>query len=281
MTWLKAMVDYEFARLRRKKSFYILVLLTLLPIVMVGVAKAMGAGIEYQDDLWAFLLGAKVNIYAGVLITPLSFLWIIGVLFGGDLLASEVEDGSIGLLASKPVSRLQIVVGKVVALLALFVIYYAASTAFSIVAAKAAGGGLDNLEYAPLILLVAVASTLGFAMLAACIGAYLGKTMPAILLSIAVYISTGILISVASFISVKDPEAMVNYIAKASMLVPLTSLESWTYFTYARLTGSATLFADIGAELLDKYYPYTTLESLATVAVLLLAAYKAYSSKDF
>jgi len=277
--WLKAILSYEFARMRRKKSFYLLVLLALMPLIVGALIRVMGWEIEEREDLWAVLLGA--NVYGAALTTPLSFLWIVGVLFGGDLYASEVEDKSVGLLLSKPVSRAQIVAGKLLALTLLFAAYYVAATLLSMAGALLAGGGLAHAEYAPLIVAVSLASTLAFALLAALLGAISGKATSAILGAVATYMGLGIAVTIVSIAVIGNPQEAGGAFTKVMMLTPIISLADWPLATYAKFTGTGLLATLANPDLINQYYLPMSIEAIATIAALFLAAKRVYETRDF
>ncbi len=279
MGWLKAVLGYEFARMRRKKSFYLLVLLALMPLIVGILIRVMGWEILEREDLWAALLGA--NVYGAALTTPLSFLWIVGVLFGGDLYASEVEDKSVGLLLSKPVSRAQVVVGKLLALTLLFAAYYVVATLLSMTGALLAGGGLANAEYAPIIVVVSLASTLAFALLAALLGAVSGKATSAILGAVAIYMGLGIAVTIVSIAVIGNPQEAGRAFTKVMMLTPIISIADWPLATYARFTGTGILATLTDPELINRYYLPMSLEAVATMVALFLAVKRVYETRDF
>lgn len=185
---LKVILIYEHKRVMRKKGFYALILLATLPPLIVMVAfKTMLINVKLygEETLWAQLLGVQPGMLSIASITTL--LWVIGVIFGGDLYASELEDRSIEMLLSKPTTRGHIFLGKALYLTLLLMGAYSLATLISIVVNLTVTLNVRMVHISPIIVLTLTLSTMGFAMLASLIGILVKKPTLAMILTIVIY----------------------------------------------------------------------------------------------
>jgi len=118
-----AVARYEFYREMNKRSVWLIIALLLLPLVVAFLLRSMrGESLPEDPLLWTVILGVDVeralSFGAGTLagaLSVISWSWLIAILYGGDLFAADLQDGSIQLLLSKPVKRSEYVAGKILA----------------------------------------------------------------------------------------------------------------------------------------------------------------------
>lgn len=147
MKTLATLASFELRRGMRKKSFYALIALLVIPLLiaiyahfqLTLVAKERlftQAMIEKLrlDRLWAILLGlenlppeviaAAPYVTAIQAVSLASLAWLIAVMYGGDLLATDLRDKLVHLILIRPVSRTGYLASKIVSTLVLLAVLY-------------------------------------------------------------------------------------------------------------------------------------------------------------
>lgn len=278
---IRAISMYEYSRIRRKKSIILLAILALSPVFFLIIVKALGLEVS-GPTLWAGLIGLPAVEPAIIVATgPVSFSWIIGLLFGGDLLASELEDHSVDLLLSKPVSRVHVVVGKIIVLTVMLLSFYFTSSITALGVAHYIAGPQADVEVLPLIAVTATIVSLGYAGLAALLGVLLRKSSIAMIAAFILYSILGVISTIILLISV-SPSSNPAEFFKIQALIPLVSLSNLPTYTFAYVTGKG-LPAIVGSgvvEALREVYLDHLAVSLMTVIGLYIATYIVYSRRD-
>ena len=91
---------------------------------------------------------------------------LIAMLLSYDALIGEIERGTMALLLSYPVSRVQILAGKFIGHIIILTLATAAGYGFAGIALQLANGGIDIAAWKPFALLIAASVVLGAAFLA-------------------------------------------------------------------------------------------------------------------
>lgn len=285
MIW--TVTRYELLRLKRKKMMLLLAILAFSPLIMALIARVICVTAELAGCLWIILFGVSVHpaFYASP--GPGGFAWIIGVLIGGDMLASEIEDGSVAYLLSKPVSRREVVAGKLLGLSIVLAAYYAATMVSAIIASLMLGDHPTWLSAAPVLYVTTLASTIGFALLSCSIGAAAGKGSRGVTGAFVLCILSTIVVAVVSWVlaprvvGTTSIQNRMMFAMKVSTVIPFTNLcmmPALTLLSYWSLPIS-WLTQTLG-ELVEQT-PWCIASSLATIVVLVLITCRVYSRKDF
>lgn len=139
---------FELKRGVRKKSFYALLALLAIPLAIAVYAHYQLTLVAKErlfteaaivalplDRLWATLLGVEnlppqllraAPYVAAIQTLSLSGLaWLIAVMYGGDLIASDLRDKLLHLIVIRPVSRTTYILSKLVSVTGLLAILYA------------------------------------------------------------------------------------------------------------------------------------------------------------
>ena len=93
---------------------------------------------------------------------------LIAMLLSYDALIGEIERGTMALLLSYPVSRVQILAGKFIGHIIILTLATAAGYGLAGIALQLANGGIDIAAWKPFALLIAASVVLGAAFLAMC-----------------------------------------------------------------------------------------------------------------
>lgn len=139
---------FELRRGVRKRSFYALIALLALPLAIAVYAHYQLTLVAKErlfteamieklrlDHLWAMLLGVEnlppqllraAPYVAAMQTLSLSGLaWLIAVLYGGDLVASDLRDKLLHLIVVRPVSRTTYTLSKIASVTGLLALLYA------------------------------------------------------------------------------------------------------------------------------------------------------------
>ncbi len=117
-------LETEFRRITRSRRFLAILLVTVFPaVIYLFNPEATGKGLDAMLEAYQSLMAELVPSY---------WLGVIGQLLAiilmSDLLASEIDKGTIRLLLAKPVKMSEIIMGKfaagILALTTLFIIPY-------------------------------------------------------------------------------------------------------------------------------------------------------------
>ena len=191
-----AVARYEFGREASKRSLYVVIALMLLPLVVAVLVKRLtgSPGVEEAERLWASIMGvdprglvASTGVAGVSSLTLFSWAWLIAILYGGDLLASDLQTGMASLIISRPVSRGEYVAGKVAAVTASLVLVFLAG-GLSVYAASWILAGPQEGIIEALLLSVAVAlGSLPLLLLSALLGAYFEKPSLGMILGFVAY----------------------------------------------------------------------------------------------
>lgn len=148
LTSILTLLAYEWKRaLARKKILIVIVLTALFEVIPFVVLTQVDAPIiqsilrQFSDLMWL----------VGVLLPQGLFIHVIAVLVASGSMAEEYEQGTVDILVSKPITRMEYLTGKylggftLMALVSLFLVV------LGIVLAEVSFGPQRYLEYAPVI----------------------------------------------------------------------------------------------------------------------------------
>ncbi len=285
MIW--AVTRYELLRLKRKRITLLLAVLAFSPLIMALIARAINVTAELAGCLWIILFGVSVHpaFYASP--GPGGFAWIIGVLIGGDLLASEMEDGSAAYLLSKPVSRREVVAGKLLGLSIVLAAYYAVVMVSAIIASVMLGDHPAWLSVAPVLYITTLASTIGFALLSCSIGAVAGKGSRGVTGAFVLCILLTIVVAVVSWVLAPrvtwttSIQNRMMFAMKVSTVIPFTNLCMMPALTLLSHWSLPISWLTQALGELVEMTPWCITSALITIVVLALMACRVYSRKDF
>ncbi|AEM39751.1 hypothetical protein Pyrfu_1898 [Pyrolobus fumarii 1A] len=231
---LKSVAKYEIARELRKRSIYVLVVLAFLPIPVTLLVKSM-IGQEMLETVkkiapilgldlsrfWAVMMGFEnpppqlAQIMALLHVASLAGMaWLIAILYGGDLFASDIRDKAIHLLLVRPITRLEYVVAKFAVVTGLLLLLFEVAGLVLYTCAWILFGEQTGLhEVIGFSALLAI-SILPLLLTSAAIGAATRNPLLGMLLGFAVYFASGIIATIAALAMVPDALATPEGLAK-------------------------------------------------------------------
>ncbi len=200
---------YEFKRDLRKKTLILVIVFTFLPVLVAAILKAVGAQVE-DERLWALIMGLDIgSSIAGGAVASLGlagWAWLVAVLYGGDLLASDLREGGLRLIAIRPLGRKGYVMGKLIALTAFLVIVFALAGVAAGVSATIVGGWQKGVWLAPILGALIGLGSVPTALIASLFGGLTRNAVTGFILGAAASLLTGVVIGLSlSIIIIKNP----------------------------------------------------------------------------
>ena len=242
-----AIARYELGREASKRSLYVIIVLMVLPLIAALLVKRLSgppSGLEEADRLWASIMGVDPRgvigstSLAGVSgLSLFSWAWLIAILYGGDLLASDLQSGMASLILSRPVSRGEYVAGKTLAVtLSLAAAFLAGGISVYAASWVLAGPQEGIMEALGLSVVVAVGS-LPLLLLSALLGAYFEKPSIGMILGFVAYFIGAIISGLAAvyfiFTGNLEKAATTPYIIQA--ILPISAGQELASAIYSRL----------------------------------------------
>ena len=289
----RAVLSYELSRVSRRRVNILLLILAITPLLVSIIVKKAGATMPVTAPLWIILYGIPMFGLAFLTPGPAAFPWLVGILFGSDTLASEVEDGSIVYLLSKPVSRRTVMLGKLTALSIIYFAYYLVALAVALASSRIILGASITLTNAiPVVIAVVMLSTVAFSVYACLFGLLTGKSGSGVTVSIIVYFVLSVFVYIvvplvvsrlalggASFTGAAGVLAL-----KLALLTPVVNFSLLVTSTLIKVLGMEHLVSSmigLKTNVLASLYWYHVASVVGGFILLLLITIKIYESRDF
>jgi len=244
---------WDVRRLARKKSTILVIILFILPFITALALKRMSGPHPQDPDLWAGMLGVDLSWsgvgapLAGQALNLFSWWWLIVAIYAGDILASDMGDGTARLVLSRPVSREEYLAGKTLSMLAVLTVFSLVG-AYTVYASAWLIAGHQSHPLGPLLAsLVLVLGSLPMVLIGALLGILTRKILPSVVVLAAVYIVAGIIISVLALaILVQAGEgSLIALSLKLHSLIPLDSGKTLASLAYTRVARGSTVLPPI------------------------------------
>jgi len=237
----------ELRREASKRSFYFILALMVLPLVVAVLLKLMGGQGAENPRLWAGILGVDPTAVEGGAIVGLvsifslaSWSWLVAALFGGDLLASDISDGAAQMILYRGVSRREYAVGKVLALALMLSASFLVAGVSVYGAAWVLGGPQEGLGLALLVSALIGVASLPLALVSALAGLATRKPVVGMVLGVVAYFAASIVLGFATayyMLVARDPQAAATVAYKLGSLIPLTGGSTLPAIVYSAVVG--------------------------------------------
>ncbi len=287
---MKSIMLIEARRELRKRSFLALILLALMPLITSLILKyIVGSNPPRDEELWAVVLGLKTTGQIGTLEAAgvAAWAWIVAVLYGGDLLASDLSDGTARFILSRPVSRREYLLAKTVTVSLVIMALFAFSGLLSYIAGHILIGDqkglLSSIFYGALV----GVGILPLLFLAALIGQITRKPSTGMILGFVAYFIAGIIVAIVAALSAvnsgldptKDEIAFQAEIIRAeadiALLIPFLAGLKMPSMVYWAMKGDTIMdpyVQALGVKLDAGYYAAVyTISTIAGIVILFAA----------
>ncbi len=217
-----AVGQYEWRRALARKKVFLLIIFTILvevlPFAVLTLLPIPNFLIEITGLMW--LVGV---------VTPHSFfLQFVALLIGSGSTAEEYEQGTADLILAKPLSRTSYLLGKFLGGLTLFSFIALLTTVLAIILSTSLFGAQQYVEYAPIIYLTIVLSTLVFFSIGFVAGETLRAPGLAYLVASSIYITSLILVP---FLTVANGLTGNTFYLEVSRALPTWSVQNLPLMT--------------------------------------------------
>ena len=184
---------YEWRRALAKKKVLALIILAIAfqTLIIVGEHALFAAGFLTNE--------ASVMWITGVLEGGL-FVQLIAIIVGGGSMAEEYEHGTADILLSKPIKRVEYMSGKFLGGFSLLAMVEALITFVGVALSLGLFGAQSGLQFAPIMFLAIVYSSLIFFCLSFMFSEVFRGTTLAILLAFAILIASSIISPILAFL---------------------------------------------------------------------------------
>ena len=185
---------YEWRRALAKKKILALIILAVAfqTLIMVGERELFAGGFltsQVSSFMWI----------TGVLEGGL-FVQLIAIIVGGGSMSEEYEHGTADILLSKPIKRVEYLSGKFLGGFSLLAMVEALITFVGVVLSLGFFGGQSDLQFAPIMFLAIVYSSLIFFCLSFMFSEVFRGTTLAILLAFTTLIASSIISPILTFL---------------------------------------------------------------------------------
>ncbi|MCE4607149.1 MAG: ABC transporter permease [Desulfurococcales archaeon] len=285
-------VEYEVKRLKYKKSFYFMLAIALLPFVTVAIVKYFNLEargifpVEESTHLWLYLYGTPRNIGSGTMLSATgiaAYMWLFASLFGGDSIASDIEDNGIQLILAKPLTRIEYLAGKTLSLLGVFTTVYFLGALSSLISAYIMVGPQAYVYLVVILPLVTAVSSIPITLLSAWIGGYTRSSLTGLLSGIGLYFLSS---TIAGLVGFTGGDRFFERIFDYSLLDPIRASTQISTATVMYLTGlHKIVFPRIGGVHptydVNKLFIGSWLNLVVSSVVILFLMVKWFSRKSF
>jgi ABC-2 type transport system permease protein len=189
-------IGYEWRRAIAKKKILALIILAVAFQALVMIALSQIA----LSILSMLVSSTSLMWILGVLEGQGLFVQLIAIITAGGSMSEEYEHGTADILLSKPITRLEYLCGKFLGGFSLLVMVEALTTVVGIILSLLLFGAQSGLEFAPLMFLAIVYSSLVFFSLSfMCSEVFRGSTI-AMLIAFGVFITSIVLSEILVFL---------------------------------------------------------------------------------
>ena len=295
---------FELRRGMRKKSFYALLALLVIPLAIAVYAHYQLTLVAKErlfteavierlrlDHLWAMLLGVEnlppELLHAAPYVAAMQTLslaglaWLIAVMYGGDLVASDLRDKLLHLIVIRPVSRTTYILSKIASVAGLLAVLYAVAGVVAYASGYLLVGIQRGLPEAVAYAVLIVVGVMPLLLTSALIGAAARNPTVGFIGGIVVYFVSIIVTSLVALLVYGLPRAPAE-LAKYTMLVmyataanPYAAGSQLPRALYAVVYhgGRLTVFTPAGTKVvLDAWRLLETSLASWTVSMIVLAA---------
>lgn len=283
---------FELLRESSKKTIWFVITLMVLPLIISIIIKSYSRNTVQDPMLWSTIMGYSITntslsyLGAGVL-SVISWGWLIAILFGGDLLASDFIDGTLALILVRPVSRLEYVIGKVASAIATMILVFLAGGMSVYLAAWVLGGPQEGLFEVVLLSILLGVGAMPLLLLSAWLGMRFRKPLIGYVLGFVAYFASSIaigLVSVYYIIVGGGAEVAVRTLNLLRAYAPLSDISYLSSTVFARLHPEAITPITIGSTSVQlsqaSYLPHAIVGVSLWIILLVLLSWNSIRKSD-
>lgn len=259
-----SLIDYEIRKSLARKRILILLALTFL--LEVGLYLVLTRLPTLLIDPFAGIIWS-----VGIIAPSAGLVHVLALTIGSATTAEEYETGTADYWFTRPISRIQYFIGKVVGGLALLFIIVLTYSVVSLAIAWFAFGPQSRLEVFPAGVFVSVFSALPFYTIGLAFGEVLRRSMMSTILSGTVFFSSTLIETYANIAAAigNDPSLLtvVRYLPTWATVGTTSTILLETLDISIGVPGGVFLLSGVGAENLGQAFLSIVAYSLASLAI--------------
>ncbi|MCE4627258.1 MAG: ABC transporter permease [Desulfurococcales archaeon] len=287
-----AVTKFELLRESNKRTIYFVIILMVFPLIVSLIIKAYSENTIKNSMLWAVIMGytfseSSLAAVGANILSVISWGWLIAILFGGDLLASDFTDGTLALILARPVSRLEYVLGKILSATIMMVIVFLAGGLSVYAAAWILGGPQSGFLEVLLLSTLLGIGAMPLLLLSAWFGMKFRKPLIGYVLGFVAYFVSSIAVGLASvyyLIVGGDPDMGVKVLNLLRAFLPLSDISYLSETVFAKLHPETSITIPIGNTLVSinqsTYLPYALGGLVAWLIILVIISWYTIRKAD-
>jgi ABC-2 type transport system permease protein len=255
------MINYEWRRALAKKKIWALIVLTLAFQVLVMIALYKYASYVNIDSSLVWI--------GGVLEGQSLFIPLIAIITAGGSMSEEYEHGTADILLSKPITRLEYLFGKFLGGFSLLAIVEALITLVGAVLSLGLFGSQNGLQFAPILFLAIVYSSLIFFSLSFMFSEVFRGSTLAMLSAFGILIASSVLSSILV--------ALYDFSGQSLYLYLNRGIPTWAATSFPSLLMNE-LIAGLGTTDTGALLQAATIIAIYAIVFILISAYRLLKS---
>jgi ABC-2 type transport system permease protein len=258
-------IGYEWRRAIAKKK-----ILALIILVVTFQALVMIALSQFAPSVLSMLgTGTSLMWILGVLEGQGLFVQLIAIITAGGSMSEEYEHGTADILLSKPITRLEYLFGKFLGGFFLLAMVETLTTIVGVILSLLFFGAQSSLQFAPLMFLAIVYSSLVFFSLSfMCSEVFRGSTI-SMLIALGIFIASSVLSSILAVLYTFSGESVYLYLSRGIPTWAATNFPSLLMSELITGYGTADTNALVQASIIIVVY---------AIIFILIAAYRLVKS---
>jgi ABC-2 type transport system permease protein len=234
------MINYEWKRALAKKKILALIILTVAFQAMVMIALSrFASSVLFQTYSLMWIIGVMEG--QGL------FIPLIAIITAGSSMSEEYEHGTADILLSKPITRLEYLFGKFLGGFSLLAMIEALITLVGVVLSLWFFGAQNNLEFAPIMFLAIVYSSLIFFSLSFMLSEVFRGSTLAMMAAFGILIASIVISSILVSLSTITGQSMYLYLSRGIPTWAASSFPSLLLSELITAPSSGLSAADLGA----------------------------------
>jgi ABC-2 type transport system permease protein len=254
------MINYEWKRALAKKKIWALVILSVAFQALVMIALSWVASnaptSSFIDRSYAWILGVMEG--------QTLFIPLIAIITAGGSMSEEYEHGTADILLSKPITRLEYLFGKFLGGFSSLAMIEALITLVGVVLSLGFFGSQTNLQFAPIMFLAIVYSSLIFFSLSFMFSEVFRGSTLAMLAAFGILIASSVISTMIGFLWTATRQSMYLYLSRG---IPTWAATSFPQLLLSALINGSTVLAE--ADLVALYQAAIIIAVYAIIFIMI------------
>jgi ABC-2 type transport system permease protein len=262
-------IGYEWRRALAKKMLLALVILAIVfqTLTMYGFSRLAASGVFLGSEALSFMW------ILGTMEGQSLFIPLIAIVVAGSSMSEEYEHGTADILLSKPITRGEYMFGKFLGGFSLLATVEALITFLGVVLSLSFFGAQNGLQFAPIMFLAIVYSSLIFFCLSFMFSEVLRASTLAMFIALGTLIASSIIGGILAMLYTVTHQSAYLYVSKG---VPTWAATNFPSLALSRLiTAPSTVLA---ASDLESLYQAAAIIAVYAIIFSVLAAYRLLKS---